>query len=77
MDANEVVRVARARRLAASGEARARRLAAALSLQEVADAVGCSAVAVWRWEKGTRAPRGPAAARYADLLDALARAGAA
>jgi transcriptional regulator with XRE-family HTH domain len=73
MDAATLLRVARARSLAASGEARRLRKAAGLSLQEIAGGVGCSAVAVWRWENGERAPRGEAAARYAALLDQLAK----
>jgi DNA-binding transcriptional regulator YiaG len=46
---------------------------AGLSLNEIARAVGCSHVAVQRWETGKRAPRGDAALRYGALLDALSR----
>ncbi len=63
-----------ARRRAASGEARALRLEAGLSLREVARAVGAGSPAtVFRWESGQRTPRGGPAAAYGQLLDELAR----
>jgi transcriptional regulator with XRE-family HTH domain len=63
--------IAVARRLAASGAGRSIRLRSALSLREVARRVGVEVSTVWRWENGQRAPRGPRAARWADLLNDL------
>ncbi|MCU1591669.1 MAG: hypothetical protein JWP11_2925 [Frankiales bacterium] len=74
MTSHEIVLLVRVRRLAKSGEAQALRLAAGLSLREVADAVGISHSNLWRWEAGKRAPRGPAAVAWARLLDELATA---
>lgn len=74
MTSHELVLLTRARRLARSGEAQALRLAAGLSLREVADAVGISHSNLWRWEAGQRAPRGAAAIAWAQLLDQLAAA---
>jgi transcriptional regulator with XRE-family HTH domain len=48
------------------------RLSAGLSLSEVGEEVGASVSTVFRWENGERAPRGEAALRYGDLLEALA-----
>lgn len=67
----EILLVARARRLATSGDGMRIRTAADLSLSEVADAVGISVSALWRWEHGERAPRGAPAAAWARLLDEL------
>lgn len=55
----------------ASGAARMLREAAGLSQGEVADAVGVSHVTVHRWETGESTPKGKAALRYKELLDAL------
>jgi DNA-binding transcriptional regulator YiaG len=67
------VRVARIRRLAHTGEARAIRRAARLPLRIVALEVGCAPSTVMRWESGERRPTGPKALRYLDLLDKLLR----
>ncbi len=61
-----------ARQLAASGEARRRRIAAGLSYRETGDAVGVSQSTILRWERGERSPRGDAAIRYGELLEQLA-----
>lgn len=71
---SELVQV---RAQARSGEARAIRLAAGLSVGEIARAVGVASVTVWRWENGQRAPRSPAAERYARVLNRLAQEHAA
>lgn len=61
------------REAAATGRARALRLAARLSQGEVAAELGCSRAAVSRWERGRRLPRGRVAGRYLRLLETLAR----
>lgn len=68
---DEAIELARLRRLTKSGQARAIRLAADLSQQEVAQLVGVSGAAVSRWEAGIRSPRGKAALRYAQVLSGL------
>ncbi|MFH1330242.1 MAG: helix-turn-helix transcriptional regulator [Actinomycetota bacterium] len=67
--------IARVRALCAGGAARAIRVAARLSLKEVASDVGVSLSTVWRWEMARRSPRGPAALRYLRLLDRLLQGG--
>lgn len=67
----DLLRLADVREAAESGEARRLRLAASLSLAEVARALGVSVPTVSRWETGERRPRGKAAIRYARLLEAL------
>lgn len=69
---SDIIRVAIARRLCASGEAKRLRERQQLSGPEVAAAVGVSSAALWRWEHGQRQPQGDAAARYADLLQEMA-----
>jgi DNA-binding transcriptional regulator YiaG len=73
-----LVRLANVRAAALTGDARRLRLAAGLSLREVAREVGCGPSTVHRWETGQRRPHGRAALRYAELLDELqgAREGA-
>jgi transcriptional regulator with XRE-family HTH domain len=60
------------RRLATSGEAKAIREEAGLSIREVADAIDVSPSGLFRWENGKRTPRGEAAVRYAKFLERLA-----
>jgi transcriptional regulator with XRE-family HTH domain len=50
---------------------RALRLAAGLSLEDIATVVGVTRSAVSRWERGTRQPRGTNRSRYADVLAQL------
>lgn len=64
--------LALARQFTSTGEARAIRLRARLSLTEVASTCGVDQSTVHRWENGRRVPRGAPAARYAGLLVALA-----
>lgn len=47
---------------------------AQLSRQELADGVGVSAVAIWRYETGQRRPSGDVGRRYCRLLYELALA---
>lgn len=73
MKADQLVRLARVRELAASGGARMIRVGAGVSLREAAAAIDVPVTTLWRWETGERAPRATAAAlRYADLLETLA-----
>lgn len=67
----QVVDLAATRALARSGEARAIRQRAGLSLREMATALGVTRSALQRWEVGLRTPRGESAARYGALLAAL------
>jgi len=73
----EMLALARARRLAKSGAARAIRIGAGLSLAELGSNVGPDGVGpatVQRWETGQRAPHGELALAYAAALDVLQRA---
>jgi transcriptional regulator with XRE-family HTH domain len=73
MDAEQTIRLAEVRRLAASGEAKAIREHAGLSIREVAGAIDVSPSGIFRWENGERIPRGDAAVRYAKFLRQLYR----
>ena len=77
VDNRQLLALSLARRLAGSGEARAIRQSAGLSLKDVADAVGSTPSGVWRWERGERGPRGLPGVAYGDLLRDLQRAAAA
>ncbi len=72
-DHKQLVALADIRASTASGDARALRIAARLSLREVGGACGVTGVTVLRWETGARCPRGDAALRYGALLKALAK----
>jgi transcriptional regulator with XRE-family HTH domain len=72
MDVADAVQLAQVRSLTESGLARSIRLAARLSIRDVAATVGASPAAIYRWENGTRSPRGEAALRYGKLLARLA-----
>lgn len=69
--AGALARVSVARRQFATGIARQRRQAAALSLREVAEALGVDVATCWRWEHGRATPRPEAARRWMELLDAI------
>ncbi len=73
MNTEELERLATVRRLVATGEARRRRVAASLSLGEVAGACGVDSSTVSRWETGVRRPRGTAALRYGHVLDLVTK----
>lgn len=64
---------ARARELLATGEARALRLAAGVTLEEAGDEAGVTATTICRWELGGRKPLGEAGARYGTFLERLQR----
>lgn len=74
MTTRDLSRLARARELAATGEAKRIRVNARLTLSEFADACEVDTSTIWRWEVGRRSPRGAAAVRYARLLESLAGA---
>ena len=69
---DHAIRISRMRKLCANGGARQLRKDARLSMQEVADALGCTTAAVSSWEIGFRSPRGLLGRRYAELLERLA-----
>lgn len=73
---NDIGRLALARRICTSGEARKRRLAAQLSLREVADACGVDPAAIQKWETGQRLPRRDAALRYLAVIEMISRVAA-
>lgn len=75
MPALDAVSLAVLREMCATGEARELRLAARLSLGEVAQAIDAGhATTILRWETGERSPHGPVALRYLSLLRGLAAA---
>lgn len=61
--------IARVRRLAASGEARQRRIANRVSQAELAKDIGTSQAALSLWERGLRRPTGDTALAWLDVLD--------
>jgi transcriptional regulator with XRE-family HTH domain len=69
-----VERLVLARSLLASGEARRIRIAAGVSVSQIAADIGVSASAIQRWERGERVPRTRAAGEYAELLVRLRNA---
>lgn len=68
MNPDQLVRLARVRRLARSGEARRLRKEAGLRQTEIAQAIDLDPVELCRWETGRRAPHGMAALLWLDLL---------
>ncbi len=66
--------LARARELAASGEAKRLRVAARLSQSEIAAVCEVAPSAVSLWENGKRIPRGRAGRTYAAVIVGLAEA---
>lgn len=72
VDINETIELSRLRAMLRSGAARSVRLAAGLTLGDVARAVGVGKPTILRWETGERTPRGDEAAlRYWTLLRGL------
>ena len=67
----QALRLADVRSALTSGEAERLRVAAQLSIGEVAQACGVDQSTVWRWEHGLRKPRGQAALAYGALIDSL------
>jgi hypothetical protein len=70
-------RLAKARAICTSGEGRRLRLAAGVSLEEVAADIreltgeSLSGNAVWQWEMCRRSPRGNAGAAYGEIISNL------
>jgi DNA-binding transcriptional regulator YiaG len=69
---DDAARVARVRHMSKTGQAKAIRVGAGLSQQDVANACKVSRAAVANWEGRRRAPRSEAALAYAALLTRLA-----
>lgn len=67
----EIIDLVDARQIARSGLGRSVRLAASLSLREVARAVDASPSGVLRWETGQRMPRDAAGVRWARFIRGL------
>ncbi|MEU0809545.1 helix-turn-helix transcriptional regulator [Streptomyces sp. NPDC005970] len=70
-----VLRLAQVRAALVSGEARRLRIAAQLSIGEVAHECGVDQSTIWRWENGVRTPRGKAALAYGEVIDSLRKQG--
>ena len=70
-DAVDPAALAKVRRLAVSGTARAIRVAADLSLAEMGASIPATASTVLRWERGQRMPHGERAIRYLELLERI------
>ena len=68
----DLTALARARRFAASGEAKRLREQSALTQGELAVVLGVAASTMCRWEAGKRKPSGAAGAQYGWVLAALA-----
>jgi len=75
MESTSVVAIARGRRLARSGTGRMIRQNADVSLRQLAAELPVTPGTLSRWERGERLPRGPYAARYAEVLELLAKEG--
>lgn len=72
MTAQDILLLAAARRYAATGTGKRIRMAAGLSMAEIAEAVGVAEPTIWRWEEGKSRPRATAAAiHWADLLQQI------
>lgn len=71
MPYTQLEKAARARAMAASGEARKLRLAAHVTLAELADEVGVTLMAIYFWETQQRCPSGDNAVRYFQALTKL------
>jgi len=72
MTPDELVKLKQARALAASGAARALRLATGLSQEDVAECIGTCPATISHWEHGNRRPYGVRAVRWIQLLERLA-----
>lgn len=68
---NTAPRLARLRTLMSTGTAKSIRLAAGVSLPEIARDVGVAHSTVYRWENNLNVPKGEPALRYAEVLDEL------
>ena len=70
-DPSDLERIAWVRALCAAGAVAGIRLAARVSMRELAGVVGVTAASVHRWESGTAQPTGERALAYADALERL------
>jgi len=61
-----------ARQLANDGTGRRIRIAAGVSLAEIARACGSTRGTISKWERGLLSPHGPPAVRYSAVIKALA-----
>lgn len=73
-EVERVIDLVATRRLLRDGVGKQIRLAAGLSVREMAAAVGCDVSALARWEAGDRVPRAVNAERYIGVLRNLLRA---
>lgn len=73
MTETRLIRLAEVRQAAKNGVARRVRLDHEISVAEMSSVVGVAPSTISRWETGERTPRGDAALRWADALDALDR----
>jgi len=73
MSERDLLLLAEARDLAASGVAARLRKQAHLSQADIAATVGVTTSCISRWESGERRPHGPAAVRWVRLLRRLER----
>ncbi len=64
--------LARVRRMARNGSARAIREEANLSLRDMSSDVGVESSTLWRWEAGVSVPRRDAGLRWLQVLEELA-----
>lgn len=71
MDTSDLLELSHARSLVASGTTRSIRIAAGLSLRDVASALEVAPSTVLRWERGERVPGKVAGPAYARLLRVL------
>ncbi|MDP9949158.1 MULTISPECIES: helix-turn-helix transcriptional regulator [Streptomyces] len=71
MNTAHALRLVQLRAAISCGETRQLRVAARLSISEMAAACGVDQSTLWRWEQGKRLPRGERAFRYADVIDSL------
>lgn len=67
----DIQSIAKARRLAASGQGRTIRQAAGVTIRDIAEVIGVDVSTVSRWETGQRQPRGDNAAAYGAVLSRL------
>lgn len=73
MKQRDLERLSAVRVACRNGQARAIRVNAGLTQDEIAQTVRRSQTTVALWESGQRVPRGEAALRYADVLESLSK----
>lgn len=77
MEVKDLALIAETRRACSTGEAKALRAAAGLSLGNIAETCHVDEVTVWRWENGRSAPNGSHALLYGSVLSLLRSLGTA